>query len=172
VKRIGGSSPDAASAPSPTANNLVLCCMGRNGILHGVRGVAQLASALRLGRRGRRFKSGHPDWCGCNSEVECLPSKQDVTGSNPVSRLKLISGPIAQRLEQPAHNRSVAGSNPAGPTHPNLCEKLRFILYQSATRNILYVLFVLCCPREKIVLLPSSPSPFSLRAKGWRSPSS
>ena len=25
------------------------------------RGVAQLASALRLGRRGRRFKSAHPD---------------------------------------------------------------------------------------------------------------
>jgi hypothetical protein len=25
------------------------------------RGVAQLDSALRLGRRGRRFKSGHPD---------------------------------------------------------------------------------------------------------------
>jgi hypothetical protein len=25
------------------------------------RGVAQLASALRLGRRGPRFKSGHPD---------------------------------------------------------------------------------------------------------------
>lgn len=26
------------------------------------RGVAQTASALRLGRRGRRFKSGRPDW--------------------------------------------------------------------------------------------------------------
>ncbi len=26
-----------------------------------LRGVAQLASALRSGRRGRRFKSGHPD---------------------------------------------------------------------------------------------------------------
>ena len=33
------------------------------------------------------------------------------TGSIPVAR----SGPIAQRLEQPAHNRSVQGSNPCGP---------------------------------------------------------
>ena len=29
--------------------------------LNGFRGVAQLARALRSGRRGRRFKSGHPD---------------------------------------------------------------------------------------------------------------
>ena len=29
--------------------------------LNSSRGVAQLARALRSGRRGRRFKSGHPD---------------------------------------------------------------------------------------------------------------
>lgn len=28
----------------------------------------------------------------------------------------MYQGPIAQRSELPAHNRSVAGSNPAGPT--------------------------------------------------------
>jgi hypothetical protein len=28
----------------------------------------------------------------------------------------LVLGPIAQWLERPAHNRLVAGSNPAGPT--------------------------------------------------------
>ena len=31
------------------------------GVCPGRRGVAQLGSALRSGRRGRRFKSGHPD---------------------------------------------------------------------------------------------------------------
>jgi hypothetical protein len=31
------------------------------GILDPVRGVAQTDSALRLGRRGRRFESGRPD---------------------------------------------------------------------------------------------------------------
>ena len=35
------------------------------------------------------------------------------TGSIPVAR---SDGLIAQRLEQPAHNRSVPGSNPGGPT--------------------------------------------------------
>ena len=28
----------------------------------------------------------------------------------------LANGPIAQLVEQPAHNRSVPGSNPGGPT--------------------------------------------------------
>lgn len=28
----------------------------------------------------------------------------------------LANGPIAQLAEQPAHNRSVPGSNPGGPT--------------------------------------------------------
>jgi hypothetical protein len=31
------------------------------GILNTARGVAQTDSALRLGRRGRRFESGRPD---------------------------------------------------------------------------------------------------------------
>ena len=38
--------------------------------------------------------------------------------SVPVSALPLspFRGPIAQRSEQPAHNRTVPGSNPGGPT--------------------------------------------------------
>jgi hypothetical protein len=28
----------------------------------------------------------------------------------------MMAGPIAQRLEQSAHNRKVPGSNPGGPT--------------------------------------------------------
>ncbi len=40
----------------------------------GSRGVAQTASALRLGRRGRRFKSGRPDWpCTCGRCKKVLP---------------------------------------------------------------------------------------------------
>ena len=34
------------------------------------------------------------------------------------------NGPIAQRSEPPAHNRSVPGSNPGGPT---ICENERVI---------------------------------------------
>jgi hypothetical protein len=40
-----------------------------------VRGVAQLVSALRLGRRGPRFKSGHPDYFyagDVRSDVDCI----------------------------------------------------------------------------------------------------
>lgn len=57
--------------------------------------------------------------------VRHQPSKLTFAGSNPVSRSWAVgeilpavafSGPIAQWLEQAAHNRSVAGSNPAGPT--------------------------------------------------------
>ena len=40
-----------------------------------------------------------------------------VAGSIPAARSgDCASGPIAQRSEQPAHNRSVRGSNPRGPT--------------------------------------------------------
>ena len=68
-----------------------------------LRGVAQFGSATGLGPVGRGFKSCHPDH---------FPS----------------FGPLAQRLEQPAHNRSVLGSTPRWPTiflrrYP-LCEAL------------------------------------------------
>lgn len=38
--------------------------------------------------------------------------------------LKFVKGPIAQRLEQSAHNREVPGSNPGGPTTRRLFCKL------------------------------------------------
>ena len=57
-----------------------------------LRGVAQFGSATGLGPVGRGFKSCHPD------------------------HLLDTCGPLAQRLEQPAHNRSVLGSTPRWPT--------------------------------------------------------
>ena len=39
-----------------------------------------------------------------------------------------IFGPIAQRSEPPAHNRSVPGSNPGGPTNFSCAVKLHFAL--------------------------------------------
>ena len=51
------------------------------------RGVAQFGSALALGARCREFESRHPDH-------------------------RKEYGPLAQWLEQSAHNRSVRGSSP------------------------------------------------------------
>ena len=53
--------------------------------------------------------------------VEFLPSKQGVAGSSPVSRfVESVSGverwARSSAAERPAHNRLVAGSNPAEPT--------------------------------------------------------
>ena len=50
-------------------------------------------------------------WCNGNTTA----FQAVVTGSNPVTRSFDHEGPVAQRLERPAHNRLVAGSNPAGP---------------------------------------------------------
>ncbi len=48
---------------SSVANKFLICLQDGKSIvdLNSFRGVAQLARALRSGRRGRRFKSGHPD---------------------------------------------------------------------------------------------------------------
>ena len=42
---------------------VILSCTCRKGVIieYGQRDVAQLGSALRLGRRGRTFESCHPD---------------------------------------------------------------------------------------------------------------
>lgn len=50
------------------------------------RDVAQFGRALRSGRRGRRFKSCHPDHYGVwLSLVEYLNGVQGAAGSNPVT---------------------------------------------------------------------------------------
>src|SRR5882724_1837479 len=43
-----------------------------------------------------------------------LGSGCDILPSRPA---RALPGSIAQRLEHPAHNRQVPGSNPGGPTH-------------------------------------------------------
>ena len=37
-----------------------------------------------------------------------------------LTKITLANGPIAQLAEQPAHNRSVPGSNPGGPTKKSI----------------------------------------------------
>ncbi len=55
--------------------------------------------------------------------VESLPSKQVVAGSSPVSRFWARSSVV----ERSAHNRLVAGSNPAEPTfEANISEKTAY----------------------------------------------
>ena len=77
------------------------------------------------------FRAGHPVWRRCSSVTDAQSAassrlarrapRSEIRRRNdpdtplvpaPVS----VLGPIAQRLEPPAHNRSVPGSNPGGPT--------------------------------------------------------
>ncbi len=44
-----------------------------------------------------------------------------------------VFGPIAQRSEPPAHNRSVPGSNPGGPTNSLSAAGLHFVLKPKAS---------------------------------------
>jgi hypothetical protein len=46
-----------------------------------------------------------------------------------------VFGPIAQRSEPPAHNRSVPGSNPGGPTIFSCAVELHFALLLKAPLN-------------------------------------
>ncbi len=62
-------------------------------------------------------------WLRASCNGNALAFQAIDTGSIPVARL---SGPIAQRLEQPAHNRSVPGSNPGRPIRET---KLRPVSY-------------------------------------------
>ena len=53
-------------------------------------------------------------------------SSSALRGVGADARLKdTAAGPLAQGLEQPAHNRTVPGSNPGGPT-PNVATLLGF----------------------------------------------
>ena len=51
-------------------------------------------------------------YCAC-VRSRCIIQHSELPGFTPVA----ARGPVAQRLEQSAHNRLIAGSNPAGPTH-------------------------------------------------------
>ena len=46
----------------------------------------------------------------------------------------LANGPIAQLAEQPAHNRSVPGSNPGGPT-----KKLIIINFNDNVDSVIFM---------------------------------
>lgn len=55
-----------------------------------------------------------------NESVICVPSRVTVRPANDSpggTRHRNTIGPLAQRSEQAAHNRFVAGSNPAGATN-------------------------------------------------------
>ena len=89
-----------------------------------LRGVAQFGSATGLGPVGRGFKSCHPDHFLKFYIQRGVAQFGSATGLGPVGRgFKSCHpdhfpsfGPLAQRLEQPAHNRSVLGSTPRWPT--------------------------------------------------------
>ena len=55
----------------------------------------------------------------------------------------LANGPIAQLAEQPAHNRSVPGSNPGGPT-----KKLVIINFINNTGSVEFMI------KQKIIKMP------------------
>ena len=57
------------------------------------RDVAQFGRALRSGRKGRRFKSCHPDFLfrGVAQLVARLLWEQDVGGSSPFTPIFLLS---------------------------------------------------------------------------------
>lgn len=62
------------------------------------RGLAQMARARRLGRRGREFESHIPEICQCSSGVEQRPEKPCVDGSNPSTGTILPNGRVAQSV--------------------------------------------------------------------------
>ena len=52
-----------------------------------------------------------------------------------LTKIMLANGPIAQLAEQPAHNRSVPGSNPGGPT-----KKLIIINFINNTSSVEFMI--------------------------------
>src|SRR5207244_3719922 len=80
------------------------------------------AHARRSGPELRRDARTHPADRGQSAPKAAASVAQPQTAR--VSRrpdIVELSGPIAQRLEQPAHNRRVPGSNPGGPTFARAC---------------------------------------------------
>ena len=61
----------------------------------------------------------------------------------------LANGPIAQLAEQPAHNRSVPGSNPGGPTSLRVARlKLVIINFIDSTGRVEFMI------KQKIIKIP------------------
>src|ERR1039458_3853408 len=66
----------------------------------GRRGVAQLGSALRSGRRGRRFKSGHPDQVTGHFSVRKWPLSSSYSSEVQLRlRIELPAEPL-ERLQR------------------------------------------------------------------------
>ena len=95
------------------------------------RGVAQLGSALRSGRRGRRFKSGHPDHviaghtvCGGLrfalrlSRCPILGAKRERTRANLVQPTSLTSGNAPFLREARGSGGIRKADSASGATHP------------------------------------------------------
>ena len=57
------------------------------------------------------------------------------------------NGPIAQLAEQPAHNRSVPGSNPGGPTK-NWLLLILLIIDNTSTGSVEFMI------KQKIIKIP------------------
>jgi hypothetical protein len=108
------------------------------------RGVAQFGQRARFGTvrspvqiRAPRLEQKR----GRSVTVAPQPSKLMVRVRFPSPAPDSL-GPIAQWLERPAHNRLVAGSNPAGPTRtqkkPGFSEKPGFFAFSRAepARNL------------------------------------
>jgi hypothetical protein len=86
-------------------------CSG-NGVITP-RGVAQLGSARRSGRRGRRFKSCHPDSHGPGS----TRNQGRSASRDPLARQPLASPPVRTAADASPHRRrrAVRAAGAAGP---------------------------------------------------------
>jgi hypothetical protein len=101
MQRFSRRVPDAEKKVSAwMAKNFILCLTveGAGRYTAFPPGCSAVGSALRLGRRSRRFKSAHPDstsggTCGRRQVVRHQPSKLIFAGPNPVARsqTKLVS---------------------------------------------------------------------------------
>ena len=94
--------------------------------------MAQLGRAPALGAGGRRFESCRSDHtkCGCNSMVECQPSKliTRVRFPSPAPffcQKWQTSVPVAQGIEQRTSNPLVGGSIPSWDAKKIKCFRLR-----------------------------------------------
>ena len=68
---------------------------------------------LPLGPQARTIKRGQADRGGKSES----PAHGRRVSEEPDTLANAATGPVAQGSEQAAHNRSVAGSNPARPTN-------------------------------------------------------